>query len=212
MSETRLILAVVGPNGSGKSSALYRTEVDEALPFINPDDIARNDFANIPDDAERNRLAWHRCNELREKLVTNGISFGFETVGSHPSKVELLAHAKELGYRVGLLFVATESPDINKRRVLHRVSQGGHPVPDDKIEARYYRTLTLLPKYFEVADTASIWDNTLEADSRNPAIRNLVRKEVDGSITMLPAAEQINWIKTYLLNSYLQRFLAQQPQ
>jgi predicted ABC-type ATPase len=173
---------------------------------VNPDDVARNDFPNIDGEEIRNRLAWKRCNDLRESLLQNGVSFGFETVGSHPSKIDLLRQAKKLGYRVSLLFVATESPDINVRRIAHRVSQGGHPVPEDKIRSRYYRTLEMLSDYFSVADTASVWDNSEDGDSKRPAIRYLVRKSSDGSITILPEAENVEWVKRYLLNGFLKRY------
>lgn len=53
MSESKLILAVVGPNGSGKSSALYSSKVNERLVFINPDDIARNEFSQISSEEEK---------------------------------------------------------------------------------------------------------------------------------------------------------------
>jgi predicted ABC-type ATPase len=207
MNQPKVILAVVGPNGSGKSSALYQTEFGKELIFINPDDIARNDFSSVEDEYERDRLAWHRCNELRDELISNGASFGFETVGSHQSKVELLRRAKQLGYRVGLLFVATESPDINLRRVQYRVSQGGHSVPEDKIRTRYERTLSLLTDYFDIADTASIWDNSEEANSKNPAIRYLVKKDTDGSITVFPKASEVNWVKRHLLAGYLRCYI-----
>jgi predicted ABC-type ATPase len=200
MAEPRQILAVVGPNGSGKSSAVYRAGIERELLFVNPDDIARNDFAGIDDEETRNRLAWTRCNELRDDLIRSGISFGFETVGSHPSKVDLLRDAKESGYRVGLLFVATESPDINVHRIEHRISQGGHPVPEDKVRSRYYRTLQLLKDFFEVADTASVWDNSEDGNSKSPAIRHLVRKAADGSVTIFSEAQRVQWVKRYLLD------------
>lgn len=206
MPKTKLILAVVGPNGSGKSSALYRSKVNERLLFINPDDVARNEFLHISSIEERNKLAWDRCNELRDELVKAGVSFGFETVGSHPSKVELLQHAKELGYRVALLFVATESPEINIERIKHRVLQGGHNVPDDKVRARYVRTLKLLPEYFALADTASVWDNSQEGTSETPAIRLLVEKEDGDPITITPDAADVAWIKEYLLSDLLKPF------
>lgn len=206
MSETKLILAVVGPNGSGKSSALYSSKVNERIAFINPDDIARNEFSNVADEAERNKLAWSRCNELRSELIASNISFGFETVGSHPSKVELLHQAKEKGYRVALLFVATESPDINIKRIKHRVTQGGHDVPDEKVRSRYERTLKLLPDYFSVSDTASIWDNSEEGTSDKPAIRLLVEKNNNNQLVLTQDAANVKWIKKYFLSDLLKSF------
>ncbi|MDR0513788.1 MAG: zeta toxin family protein [Coriobacteriaceae bacterium] len=141
------LIAVIGPNGSGKSSVIYTSNIDRAFTFINPDDVASRSYANIEDQEKRDLLAWSKCNELRDELLDAGISFGIETVGSHPSKVEFLHRAKELGYVISLLFVATEDPGINIRRIADRVLKGGHTVPDEKVRLRYYRTLELLPRY-----------------------------------------------------------------
>lgn len=77
---------------------------------------------------------------IREQLLENNVSFTFETVMSSPDKVEFLQKARDKGFRTYLYFVATEDPQINISRVAHRVRVGGHPVPEEKIIARYYRT------------------------------------------------------------------------
>jgi predicted ABC-type ATPase len=57
------------------------------------------------------------------------ISFHFETVMSHISRVEFLHLAEQQGYRTYLYFVSTVDPEINIARVQYRVvSQGGHGV------------------------------------------------------------------------------------
>jgi predicted ABC-type ATPase len=193
------IIAVVGPNGSGKTSAIYETQVGKDYIFINPDDIARRDFSHIADKDERDLLAWESCNHQREILIASGKSFGFETVGSHISKVELLQEAKRQGYTVILLFVATETPEINIKRIQYRVAQGGHGVPDDKVRSRYERTLRLLPEYFAVADYATIWDNSQE--NTKGASKELLRKDIDGTITIFPEADDVNWIQRYLIDT-----------
>ena len=54
---------------------------------------------------------------LRQKLLAQKETFTFETVMSHPGKVELLAQAQAAGYRTYLYFVATDDPAINISRV-----------------------------------------------------------------------------------------------
>ncbi|MDR0500446.1 MAG: hypothetical protein LBG97_04280 [Coriobacteriales bacterium] len=55
------LIAVIGPNGSGKSSVIYTANIDRAFTFINPDDIASRNFANINNQEERDKLAWNNC-------------------------------------------------------------------------------------------------------------------------------------------------------
>jgi predicted ABC-type ATPase len=97
---------------------------------------------------------------FRHKLVADKVSFTFETVMSHPSKVDFLGMARQAGYRTYLYFIATDDPEINVSRVRNRVSLGGHTVPEDKIISRYYRSLELLPAAVRATDRAYIFDNS----------------------------------------------------
>jgi len=97
---------------------------------------------------------------LRQKLLEQKDTFTFETVMSHPSKVDLLAQAQAAGYRTYLYFVATEDPAINVSRVRNRVKLGGHAVPEDRIEPRYRRSLDLLMEAIRHANRAYIFDNS----------------------------------------------------
>jgi predicted ABC-type ATPase len=97
---------------------------------------------------------------LRQKLLDQKLSFTFETVMSHPSKVDLLASAQQAGYRTYLYFVATDDPDINISRVRSRVKLGGHAVPEDRIVKRYHRSLDLLMQAIQHTNRAYVFDNS----------------------------------------------------
>ncbi len=97
---------------------------------------------------------------IRQKLILARKSFTFETVMSSPDKVKLLENSSHLGYRNYLYFVATDDPNINISRVKHRVKTGGHSVPNDKITARYYRSLDLLSAAVKHTNRAYIFDNS----------------------------------------------------
>ena len=97
---------------------------------------------------------------IRHKLLERGTSFTFETVMSSPDKVRFLQKAQQRGFRTYLYFVATDDPIINISRVRNRVRLGGHPVPDDKVIARYARSLGLLLEAIRYSDRAYIFDNS----------------------------------------------------
>jgi predicted ABC-type ATPase len=109
------------------------------------------------------QLAQIIADFLRKKLLSLGKKFSFETVFSHPSKLRIMEDAKAKGYKVYLYFVSTSSPDINKLRVKQRVKEGGHDVPPDKIESRYYRSLDLLFAAAQLSYQTYFFDNSKES-------------------------------------------------
>jgi len=128
------------------------------------DTVARLDFADerlgFMNVAVDSYLTLVVVEFLRQKLLRQQSSFTFETVMSHESKVDLLARAQAAGYRTYLYFVATDDPAINISRVRNRVKLGGHDVPEDRIEKRYYRSLDLLVEAIRHTNRAYIFDNS----------------------------------------------------
>ena len=142
------------------SSGLMPVEGD-LLNFSDSFDL-KNGKISIASDLQPDRLAQITARYLREQLLNNNKRFSFETVFSHKSNLDIMRKASESGYKVYLYFVSTESPEINKYRVALRVKQGGHSVPIDKIEERYYRSLNLLKAASEIAYQAFFFDNSID--------------------------------------------------
>ena len=149
---------LVGGNGAGKST-FYRLMLKPlGIPFINADQIAREIY---PDDPEGNSYnAAKVAQQMRMEQVQAGNSFCFETVFSHPSKIDFLAHAKALGYQIILVLIHLEHSDINKARISQRVAEGGHHVPDEKVEVRIPRTLSHVKKAVPLCDQVRVLDNS----------------------------------------------------
>jgi predicted ABC-type ATPase len=129
--------------------------------YINADEIAaRLQTNNAAAPPQASRQAQQEADRLRRAMLDEGKSYAFETVMSHPSKVEEMEEARACGFHVTLFFVAVDTPEINVARVAQRVSRGGHDVPADKIAARYERTLQLLPRAVRAAHRSVIFDNS----------------------------------------------------
>jgi predicted ABC-type ATPase len=124
---------------------------------------------------------------LRQKLLQSKISFTLETVMSHPSKVDLLKQAQQSGYRTYLYFIATDDPAINISRVRNRVLQGGHAVPEDRIAARYQRSLDLLMDAIRHTNRAYIFDNSTEAQSHTWLAEITDGRELEMKTDVMPA-------------------------
>lgn len=129
---------------------------------------------------------------FREILLHENNSFSFETVMSHPSKLDFLKQTKAAGFKTYLYFICTQDPEINKSRVLNRLSKGGHDVKESKIEPRYYRSLDLLFAAFSTADRAFILDSSSEK-------RNLIL-EKDYNVIIQHNENIPQWIEKYILD------------
>jgi predicted ABC-type ATPase len=185
VADQPFVLMIAGPNGSGKTTLtnqLRRAGIDFGH-YINPDEIA---VILEGDYGERVRRAQAMADARRAACLLGRESFSFETVMSHPSKVDVLRDARRRGFRTLLYFVATESAALNVARVRQRVALGGHDVPEDRIRARYARTLALLPDAIEAADDAVLFDNSYG----RPTIRPFFRRR-DGVVTLDPPTP--NW-------------------
>lgn len=97
---------------------------------------------------------------VRSSLIEKRMDFAFESVFSHPAKLDELAAAARNGYRLYLYYICTEDPQINIERVSLRVELGGHNVSTDKVIARYNRSLALLPSMVEHCYRAFFFDNS----------------------------------------------------
>src|SRR4051794_14801763 len=103
---------------------------------ISTHDIAKNLTGSYE---ARSAAAQKIADERRDEAIRVGRSFSFETVMSHPSKIDILRRARASGFFVQMFFIGTDDPRTNIERVALRVSQGGHDVPTDRIVARWKR-------------------------------------------------------------------------
>jgi predicted ABC-type ATPase len=98
MIDHKQMWLLAGGNGAGKST-FYRLFLEpKGMKFINADLIARD--MNRENTEDTGYLASHMAERLRERFLEEGVSFCFETVFSHVSKIDFVAKAKSLGYEV----------------------------------------------------------------------------------------------------------------
>lgn len=185
------LLVIAGPNGSGKSSLVHDTKLSVDMDtIINPDNYARGLCDKIADPVERYKVAMNVCDSLRNRLLEEGVSFGFETVASKRDKLEFVKKAKDKGYYIDFIFVSAGTPERCYERVQERVRQGGHDVPKEKVFARYRRTMGLLWEYLEVSDHADVWDNSGDG-------LVLLLTKSDGGYDVTDEGNDSEWLKKY---------------
>lgn len=193
-TERPVVLIFAGPNGSGKSTVTDAWRELPAFPknYINADAIARDLNPLIPDTfGIRNKFAADEAERRRKAAIASGESFSFETVLSTIGKLAIIDEAKAAGYDVQLVVVTTSDASINQQRVANRVAKGGHDVDFDKIADRYRRTMDLLPSAIERADSALLYDNSIEG--QNPLL--VGRKMADKESVTVVVGDPPAWLR-----------------
>ena len=163
-------------------------ESTDALVSLNADQVARAyraDDSEASDDEIALRAA-RRTDANLDQLIEAGRSCLIETVLSSDKYLATVARAKAAGYWVGLIYVLLRDPALNVARVAQRVALGGHGVPEQRIRARWERSLARLPAFAALADAVVVWDNS---DPAHPA--RLLLEVLPGHYFVAPEADAL---------------------
>jgi len=161
MTERKKIVIIAGPNGVGKTTFAREYLPHEAgcPDFINVDLISAG---LSPFNPQRAALRAGRL-MLQEihRRVRNGDSFAFETTLSGRSYAHLIPRWREKGYHVKLIFLSLPSVDLAVSRVLARVAQGGHDIPEQVIRRRFDAGLRNFEDLYRgLVDSWALYDNS----------------------------------------------------
>ena len=191
MKQDKQLWLLAGGNGAGKST-FYKTQLEPlGLPCINADILAKQLY---PDEPEQHSYEAAKIAEtMRMQLLQEGRTFCFETVFSHPSKIDFVAQAKAMGYEIVLVFIHLDSSSLNQARVWQRVREGGHAVPENKISSRIPRTLLNIKRTLLLCDHCYVLDNSRWDDPFKP-IAEIHNGQLSLKVELLP-----KWAEDLLL-------------
>ncbi|MFR1502634.1 MAG: AAA family ATPase [Opitutales bacterium] len=135
----KFLYIISGANGSGKSTLAVVLLKEKNLEFLNADEIAKeispNAINTVPISAGKEYFK-------RLKLFfDNNKSFAVESTLSGNNIVRIIEKAKELGYKVILVYSFLQNCTTCIERVKKRVENGGHNVPEEDIIRRYYKSV-----------------------------------------------------------------------
>ncbi len=156
-----LCVVIAGPNGAGKT-----TFAREFLPahhgiihFVNADLVAGGLSPLRPQLAAR--AAGRLVLAELDRLAKERKDFAFETTLSGLGYERLLRGLKAKGYRLEMVYLQIESPQLARRRIAARVKQGGHDVPKQDVERRFARSWRNFHSlYRPLADRWTVFDNS----------------------------------------------------
>lgn len=154
------IIIIAGPNGAGKTTFAREFLPQEAgCPvFVNADLIAAGLSPFAPERAaiQAGRLTLAAI----AQHVAKRESFAFETTLSGKAYATQIPAWRQLGYRVELFFLSLPTADIAVARVVQRVRQGGHDIPESTIRRRFDAGKRLFVEVYQpLVDQWVLYDN-----------------------------------------------------
>jgi predicted ABC-type ATPase len=152
---------IAGANGSGKSTLTNSNpDIFGSFPILDPDAIARTIQSTIT--ASSAIMAGRQALQIAKQLLHDQKSFAVETTLSGKNYLQMMLDARNLGFEVVLVYIGTETVEINLARIINRVLVGGHDVPESDVRRRYQRSLKNAPIAISRADHVIIFDNSTE--------------------------------------------------
>ena len=149
-----------GVNGAGKTSIYKSVYYDENKDEkrINTDEMVAR--LGSWEDKNLQIQCGKEAVKLIKEYISKGTSFNQETTLCGKSISRNILKAKEQGFYITMNYIGVESPKIAEDRVKHRVKNGGHGIPSDTINRRYYESIKNLKEIIAVCNEINIYDNT----------------------------------------------------
>jgi predicted ABC-type ATPase len=158
---------IAGANGSGKTTLTRWNALFKEIPLLDPDAIANalQAMTSLPPIAAARQVLKSAAEHLKKSE-----SFAIETTLSGRNYLQMMMGARARGFEVRLVYIGTESVEINLARIRNRVLAGGHDVPENDVRRRYQRSLENLPIAIKRADDSILFDNSTSDGYRLVAI------------------------------------------
>ncbi|RLC48893.1 MAG: hypothetical protein DRH57_01315 [Candidatus Cloacimonadota bacterium] len=132
------VFIIAGPNGSGKTTLAKELLVQDDIEFVNADEIARE---INPEDVESVRIKAGKSFLARiRELIKKNKPFMFESTLSGKYSKKLITKLRDAKFRVIIVFVFVDNPEIAINRIKVRINNDGHYISDKDVIRRFYRS------------------------------------------------------------------------
>ena len=158
MTVSKQLWILAGGNGAGKTTFYDNFLAPQGIKLVNADVIAKAINPISPENVGYEAASL--VDKIREVFLHQGITFCFETVFSHVSKIDFVAKARANSYEIILIYIHLDTLELNEARVYQRVSEGGHNVPVAKIHSRIPRTIENIAKTLPLVNEARLLNNS----------------------------------------------------
>jgi predicted ABC-type ATPase len=158
----REIIIIAGANGVGKTTFARAFLREYDYEFLNADEIAKSLSAENPQNKKisAGKLFFQK---LREG-IENHKSLLIESTLSGRYLQKFLENIKDENYRIRIVFLFADSPEILIERIAERVKKGGHFVADEDVKRRFVRGKQNFRKIYK--DLADSWSLIYNVEGR----------------------------------------------
>lgn len=182
-----------GVNGAGKSTLFNIIDENIKKSFrINSDEIVK-EFGKWENELDQIKAAKIAV-KLRNNYLKKGFSFNEETTLTGKTILKLIDKIKSENYKLHLFYIGVENSEIAKKRIKKRVAMGGHDIPDEIVDRRYYESIRNLEKILDKFDNVTIYDNT----EKFRLVVKIINKRIVKISDKLP-----DWIKNTIKNKLM---------
>lgn len=154
-------IIIAGVNGAGKTTLFNTNQMFGDIVRVNLDETVRKMGGSWKNQRDVGKAGMICVRKIQE-CIQKGLSFNQETTLCGKSVINNILKAKEKDFRIELYYVGLDSPELAKKRIRERVRNGGHGIPEEDVDRRYYESLRNLKAVFPICDKADIFDNSEE--------------------------------------------------
>lgn len=153
-------ILIAGVNGAGKSTLYHTFEYLQDMPRVNLDDEVRKigSWQNSQDVFYGGLTAT----QMLKKLLEGEETFNQETTLCGKAIPAHVKKARQNGFFIEIHYIGLSSVKLAKERVDHRVSEGGHGIPEEDIERRFTESFRKIKDLLPKADRVIFYDNTTQ--------------------------------------------------
>lgn len=153
------LFIITGSNGAGKSSVgsgFLPLEIQQECAVFDGDKLYMQKqkelwAAGIRAHKEAKKLALAFVEDTFDNLVEKALAakanFVYEGHFTNDATWDIPKRFREAGYKVNMIFLGLETPDLSELRVIDRTKEGGHYVSRNVIEDNFYGNLEKLNKH-----------------------------------------------------------------
>lgn len=186
------VLIIAGASGCGKSSAAGKIEQQIQMLYLDVGDISKQMLQKKSLSKQQVRLKASNLIKLkRVELIDSGVSFIYETTLTESSEIDFVEYAKQQGYEIIFIYIGTDTPQINIRR-LEKLVVEGENVNEDLITETYRCSMTYVKQMLRLVDVAYILDNSVDNGQAEICLAKMCERTT-------VVNEEHKWVRDYCI-------------